>query len=88
MAIFLLLLVSIISIAQYRKSELDPPPPAPEPQYVQGTDIPDSVLMPSPVSPTMPRGYNALLDAEYAADLSDPSNIKTEAIYDPESGMY
>ncbi|MDE5902942.1 MAG: cell surface protein SprA, partial [Muribaculaceae bacterium] len=44
--------------------------------------------MPSPVSPTMPRGYNALLDAEYAADLSDPSNIKTEAIYDPESGMY
>ncbi len=85
---FLLLLVSVISIAQYRKSELDPPPPAPEPEYVQGTVIPDSILMPSPVSPTMPRGYNALLDDEYAADLSDPSNIKTEAIYDPESGMY
>ncbi len=85
---FLLLLVSVISIAQYRKSELDPPPPAPEPEYVQGTVIPDSILMPSPVSPTMPRGYNARLDDEYAADLSDPSNIKTEAIYDPESGMY
>ncbi len=85
---FLLLLVSVISIAQYRKSELDPPRPAPEPEYVQGTVIPDSILMPSPVSPTMPRGYNARLDDEYAADLSDPSNIKTEAIYDPESGMY
>ena len=36
----------------------------------------------------MPRGYNALLDAEYAADLSDPTNIKTEAVFDPESGMY
>ena len=84
----MLLLASVISLAQYRKSELDPPPPAPEPGYVGGTRIPDSVMMPSPVSPTMPRGYNALLDAEYAADLSDPTNIKTEAVFDPESGMY
>ncbi|MDE6806013.1 MAG: cell surface protein SprA, partial [Muribaculaceae bacterium] len=84
----MLLLAAVVSIAQYRKSELAPPPPAPEPRYVGGTDIPDSVIMPSPVSPTMPRGYNALLDEEYAADLSDPSNIKTEAIYDPDLGMY
>ncbi|MDE6010037.1 MAG: cell surface protein SprA, partial [Muribaculaceae bacterium] len=87
-AIFLLLLVSIISIAQYRKSELDPPPPAPLPEYLDDTRIPDSVFMPSPVSPTMPRGYNELLDREYAADLADPSNLKTEAVFDPESGMY
>ena len=87
-AVFMLLLAAVVSIAQYRKSELAPPPPAPEPRYVGGTDIPDSVIMPSPVSPTMPRGYNALLDEEYAADLSDPSNIKTEAIYDPDLGMY
>ena len=87
-AVFMLLLAAVVSIAQYRKSELAPPPPAPEPRYVGGTDIPDSFILPSPVSPTMPRGYNALLDEEYAADLSDPSNIKTEAIYDPDLGMY
>ena len=84
----LALIVSVASIAQYRKSELDPPPPAPEPQYVEGTHIPDSLILPSPVSPTLPRGYSDYIGREYAADLSDPRNITTQAEFDPETGMY
>ncbi|MDE5712046.1 MAG: cell surface protein SprA, partial [Muribaculaceae bacterium] len=42
----------------------------------------------SPVRPTLPRGYEDYKGKEYAADLSDPSNIKTEAEYVPELGMY
>jgi len=83
-----LLLGSIISIAQYRQTQLDPPPPAPEPRYLPDTHIPDSIVLPAAVAPTQPRGYDAFAAAEYAADLTDPSNIRTEAIYDPESGMY
>ncbi|MBD5371610.1 MAG: cell surface protein SprA [Bacteroides sp.] len=44
--------------------------------------------MPSPVSPTLPRGYADYLGREYAADLSTPQNVKTEAVFDPEMGMY
>ncbi|MDE5924897.1 MAG: cell surface protein SprA, partial [Muribaculaceae bacterium] len=50
--------------------------------------IPDSVVLPAPVSPTLPRGYSDYLGQEYAADLSDPRNITTQAEYDPATGMY
>ncbi|MDE6330306.1 MAG: cell surface protein SprA, partial [Muribaculaceae bacterium] len=81
--------ISIGSIAQYRKSELTPPPPPPQNGgYIQGTMIPDSVVLPAPVSPTLPRGYSDYLGQEYAADLSDPRNITTQAEYDPATGMY
>ena len=84
----ILLPAFVISFAQYRKSELAPPPPAPRTEYLDGTHIPDSIILPSPVSPTLPRGYADYMGQEYAADLSDPQNIKTEAVYDPELGMY
>lgn len=87
-AILVLLPAFVISFAQYYKSDLTPPPPAPRTEYIDGTHIPDSIVLPSPVSPTLPRGYSDYLGREYAADLSDPKNIKTEAVYDPELGMY
>ena len=88
--VLLLIMVSafVISVAQYRKSELTPPPPAPVGEYIEGTHIPDSIILPSPVSPTLPRGYADYIGREYAADLSDPQNIKTEVVYDPEIGKY
>ena len=75
---------------QYKKSELAPPPPSlpPGSEYLPGTQIPDSDFLPSPVAPTLPRGYNDYIGREYAADLSTPPNIKSEVEYDPESGLY
>ena len=83
----LVLAASVMSLAQYRKSELPPPPP-PVPEYFQGTHIPDSVILPSPVQNTLPQSLEDYVGREYAADLSTPSNIKTEVVYDPVTAMY
>lgn len=64
-----------------------PPPSEPPVQYVGG-HIPDSILLPSPVQTTLPQEYADYAGREYAADLRDPSNIKTEAVYDPATRMY
>lgn len=82
----MVLAVAFLSVAQYRKSELPPPPPVPE--YIEDTEIPDSVILTSPVQTTLPQNYADYVGREYAADLSTPSNIKTEAVYDPTTGMY
>ena len=84
----MVLVVALMSVGQYRKSELPPPPPSGMTSTLDDTAIPDSLLMPSPVRPTLPRRYADYVGREYAADLSTPSNIKTEAVYDPETGMY
>ena len=81
--------VSVVSLGQYHKSELDPPPPAPVSSgYIQGTDIPDSIILPSPVQTTIPQEYADYVGKEYAVDLRTPSNITTQAIYDPATRMY
>ena len=88
--------VSVASLGQYKKSDLTPPPPPPaqgqalrvDKGNLGSTNIPDSIILPSPVSPTLPRGYADYLGQEYAADLSDPKNISTQAEFDPVSGMY
>lgn len=85
--IMLLLLVFVVSVGQYHKSELAPPPPM-TPVYLDNTHIPDSDFLPSPVSPILPRGYEDYMGREYAADLSDPSNIVTQTEFDPSTGMY
>lgn len=81
----------IIAWPQYYKSELKPPPPPPEnyplggsPEFTPG----DSVELPARVQPTVPRGYEDYNNPEYPADLRNPSNIKTEVVYDPAEGMY
>jgi cell surface protein SprA len=83
----LALAATVVSVGQYKKSELAPPPP-PVPEYLDGTAIPDSIIMPSPVQTTLPQEYADYIGREYVADLTTPSNIRTEAIFDPESGMY
>ena len=87
-AVFLAVFIStLIAAPQYKKSELKPPPPAePEsPSYMPS----DTLLLPARVQPTVPRTAEDYMGtAEYAADLRNPSNIRTEAVYDPEAGMY
>ncbi len=47
-----------------------------------------SITLPFPVNPLYPVDYEQLAEAEMASDLDTPSNIKTEAEYDYESGCY
>jgi len=87
-AVFLsVLLGTILASPQYYKSELKPPPPAEPSSPVSQPG--DTLLLPARVQPTIPSDADDYMGSkEYAADLRDPSNIKTEAVYDPESGMY
>lgn len=77
----------IFMYAQYLKSELAPPP-AYIPEYLDDSEIPDSVFLPLPVQTTIPMEYSDYMSGEYAADLSTPANVTMEPIYDPETGMY
>lgn len=63
-----------------------PPPPVPE--FIENSEIPDSVILPSPVQTTIPQEYSDFMSREYVADLTSPSNITLSPEYDPESGMY
>ncbi|MCH5231506.1 MAG: cell surface protein SprA [Muribaculaceae bacterium] len=87
MTMVIIVTTGIVMFAQYVKSEL-PPPPAYVPEYLDRTQIPDSVFLPSPVQTTIPQGYSDLMSREYAMDLTTPSNITLEPVYDPETGMY
>ncbi len=78
---------SLYTPAQQQSPALQPPPPPPTP-YLDQTAIPDSVILPSPVQTTVPQGYEDYIGREYAADLRDPENIKTEVEYDPATKMY
>ena len=84
--LFALLLMWLIpgASAQYYKSELTPPAPGAYPPAPPG----DSIMMPFPVQQTVPQNYEQLMENELAYDLAAPSNIKTEAEYDPASGCY
>ena len=79
--------------AQYYKSEMPPPPPASLPSAPASAELPplsplDSAILPSPVQQTFPQSYEELMGQELSMDLSTPSNIKTEAEYDPQLGCY
>lgn len=66
-----------------------PPPPYMPVSSISGTPgIPDSVILPAPVQPILPNGYEALIGQEFAADLRTPENIKNEVIFDPATKMY
>lgn len=78
--------VSSIGYAQYYKSELTPPPALTAGPKTAPAD--SSGLM-YEVSPTVPSSYDELLtNRKQAIDLKDPSNIKTEAVYDYETDTY
>lgn len=86
----LAMVASLVSSGQYQKTQFAPPPPPPplSTQSLDGTDIPDSLVMLSPVQTILPRNYADLENREIVADLSTPSNIRTEVEYDPQIGMY
>ncbi|MCM1490899.1 MAG: cell surface protein SprA [Muribaculum sp.] len=85
-ALISVLAISLVSFSQYTKSTLTPPPPPPVPDTnVRGGD---SVQLQSPVRPTVSIGLEDYEGKEYPTDLKNPKNITTEAVYDPESGMY
>ncbi len=73
--------------AQYYNPAITPPPPATLPAEPL-VDAADSIMMPFPVQQTVPRTYEDLMAADYAADLRSPENIKTEAQFDPATGCY
>lgn len=76
---------SFIVYGQYQKSELPAPP-----VIFSGQSQPsDSSGLHYEVKPTITPGYDELLHGEgQAIDLKDPSNIKTEAVYDYETDTY
>ncbi len=69
---------------QYYQSEMKPPAPAGVPAAAPG----DSVGLPLPIAPSIPRSYEDLMRDELAYDLNTPSNITTTADYDPATGCY
>ena len=79
----------LFGFGQYNKNQLSPPPVSTTfPGYLDQSQIPDSVFLPSPVQTTIPRQYSDFISKEYVADLSSPANITLEPVYDPETGMY
>ncbi len=84
--LIVVLALSVVSYSQYTKSTLTPPPPPPVPDTrVTGGD---SVKLISPVQTTVPIEASDYKGEEHPLDLRNPSNITTEAVYDPASGMY
>lgn len=73
---------SFLACAQYNNEST--------PASVSSSVIADtsSIVLPFSVNPLYPIDYEQLVEAEMASDLDTPSNIKTEAEYDFESGCY
>ncbi len=74
------------AFAQYYNPTVNPP--ASVPPTTLPTASGDSIMMPYPVQPTYPTDYEQLAEDQFAADLTTPSNIKTIADFDPETGCY
>lgn len=67
-------------------SAITPPPPFPV--LPEPANQNDSIMMPFPVQQTVPADYERLMEDQFAADLSTPSNIVTVPEYDPQTGYY
>ena len=73
--------------AQYNKSSLLPPPSVPSNEVKKSVQS-DSSVTRFKVKSTIPEGYGELYPSEKPIDLKDPSNITSQAEYDPETGCY
>ena len=82
-----LVTVPLLSSGQYYNPEVNPPAPAAYPPPAPLNPA-DSIMLPFPVQQTVPQSYEDLMSDELAYDLADPSNIRTEAEYDPATGCY
>lgn len=83
-AVMLMLCVILPAAGQYYTPQLVPPAPQAPPPVPDN----DSVPLPMPIMPSIPYSYEDLMRNELAYDLATPSNIKTEAEYDPATGNY
>ncbi|MCM1110839.1 MAG: cell surface protein SprA [Clostridium sp.] len=72
--------------AQYVLQPGITPPPPPTPPGPPGLTPLDSAIL--PVQQTVPQSYEQLLAGELAMDLRTPSNIRTTAEYDAETGLW
>ncbi|MDE5624934.1 MAG: hypothetical protein K2I61_01280, partial [Muribaculaceae bacterium] len=61
-------------------ASITPPPPFPALPVPSNPN--DSIMMPFPVQQTVPADYERLMEDQFAADLSTPSNIVTVPEYD------
>lgn len=62
-----------------------PPPPVMPAAPINAAD---SIMLPLPVGQFIPQSYEDLVADEFSADLQTPSNITTQAEYDPATGCY
>lgn len=77
-----------MNVYAQRVSDSFTPPPTVITTPPAGLNPADSIMMPFPVQQTIPQSYEDLMEQEFAADLSTPSNITTTAEYDPDLGCY
>ena len=81
----MLMCCGIFAYGQYYNPTLPPPAPVMPPPPANPAD---SIMMPFDVQQTVPQTYGDLMESEFAADLATPSNITTQAEFDPETGFY
>ena len=62
--------------AQYYTPKLQPPAPGPGPFSPPPLTPLDSIMLTSPVGPTVPQSYDELMNAAFSADLKTPSKSK------------
>ena len=76
---------SVLVLPQYKQSDMTPPPPL----SAQTPQPADSSRLHYKVKNTVPTSYDEVLSNEKnPIDLRDPSNVKSEAEYDPTTGCY
>lgn len=89
-AVLCLVVGTLFVTAQITAPTPKRPAPAAYPPKNDATPLSplDSIILPFPVQQTVPQSYEDLMANELAYDLTPPSNIKTEAEFDPETGYY
>ena len=75
------------ALAQYNTSKLLPPPSTPSQEAKKAAES-DSATARFKVKSTIPDSYSELYPSENPIDLKNPSNITSQAEYDPETGCY
>ena len=80
--------LALTATAQYYNPTITPPPPSAYPPPPPPANPADTIILPMGATQTVPQSYDDLMADELAYDLATPSNIRTEAEYDPATGCY
>ena len=87
-----LVVLMALGVYAWPQSPSSQPGKLDQPPFFPSVPVPsnpaDSIMMPFPVQQTVPTSYENLMEDQFAADLSTPSNIRTVAEYDPVTGFY